>query len=147
MQPFQRFPLGVGETFDGASMIQSQFKEWRLLWVRPREGAAAHGATATHNVMRAVASDDNWEAAKRQFSVENDCGGDPGGWLCDAKRVIDSLSEYTKVGTAGEGDRQGLTLVHFSAQLELWLSQENTLNTLNTPLTRATQPLRAPPIP
>jgi hypothetical protein len=45
---------------------------------------------------------------------------------------------------------QGLTLVHFSAQLELCLTQENTLHTQHTPnnpLTRATQPLRAPPIP
>ena len=43
---------------------------------------------------------------------------------------------------------QGLTLVHFSTQLELCLTQENTLHTLNTPFkTRATQPLRAPPIP
>jgi len=41
----------------------------------------------------------------------------------------------------------GLALVHFSAQLEPCLSQENKLHTLNTPLTRATQPLRAPPIP
>jgi len=45
---------------------------------------------------------------------------------------------------------QGLTLVvHFSAQLEPCQSQENTLHTLNnpnTPLTQATQPLRAPPI-
>jgi len=32
----------------------------------------------------------------------------------------------------------GLTLVHFSAQLEPCLTQENTLHTLNTPLTRAT---------
>jgi hypothetical protein len=46
--------------------------------------------------------------------------------------------------------RQGLTLVDFSAQLEPCLSQENTLHTLkptNTPLTRATQPLRARPFP
>jgi len=42
---------------------------------------------------------------------------------------------------------QGLTLVHFSAQLEPCLSQGNTLHTLSTPLARATQPLRAPPIP
>jgi hypothetical protein len=45
---------------------------------------------------------------------------------------------------------QGLTLVHFSAQLEPCLSHENTLHTLNnpnTPSTRATQPLRAPPFP
>jgi len=47
------------------------------------------------------------------------------------------------------GSWQGLTLVHFSAQLEPCLTQETTLRTLrtlNTPLTRATQPLRAPPI-
>jgi hypothetical protein len=30
-------------------------------------------------------------------------------------------------------DHQGLTLVHFSAQLEPWLSQENTLHNQNTP--------------
>jgi len=45
---------------------------------------------------------------------------------------------------------QGLTLVHFSAQLEPCLTQENNLHTLhtpNTPSTRATQSLRAPPIP
>ena len=42
---------------------------------------------------------------------------------------------------------QGLTLVHFSAPLEPCLTQKNTLHTLNNPLIRATQPLRAPPIP
>jgi hypothetical protein len=42
---------------------------------------------------------------------------------------------------------QGFTLVHFSAQLEPCLTHKNTLHTLNTPLTRATQPFRAPPIP
>ena len=45
---------------------------------------------------------------------------------------------------------QGLTLVHFSAQLEPCLTHKNTLHTLNTPNTpfiRATRPLRAPPIP
>jgi hypothetical protein len=31
------------------------------------------------------------------------------------------------------GKRQGLTLVHFSAQLEPRLTQETTFNTLNTP--------------
>jgi len=30
-------------------------------------------------------------------------------------------------------DGQGLTLVHFSAQLEQCLPQENTIHTLNTP--------------
>ena len=42
--------------------------------------------------------------------------------------------------------RHGLTLVHFSAQLEPCLARESTQHTLNTPLTRATQSLRAPPI-
>jgi len=42
---------------------------------------------------------------------------------------------------------QGLTLIHFSAQLEPCLIHKNTLHTPNTPLTRATQPLRAPPVP
>jgi len=46
-----------------------------------------------------------------------------------------------------ETSAHGLTLVHFSAQLEPCLSQENTLHTLNTRLTRDTQPLRAPSIP
>ena len=54
--------------------------------------------------------------------------------------------------------RQGLTLVHFSAQLKPCLTHKNTLHTLNTPYTpptpplhtpytRDTQPLHAPPIP
>ena len=42
---------------------------------------------------------------------------------------------------------QGLTRIHFSAQLEPCLSQENTLHTLHTPLIRATQPPRATPFP
>jgi len=45
---------------------------------------------------------------------------------------------------------QGLTLVHFSAQLEpcLTLKTPGQTQTLcNTRLTRAAQPLRAPPIP
>jgi len=51
-------------------------------------------------------------------------------------------------GQLGHG--QVLTLVHCSAQLEPCLSHTKTLytlNTPNTPLTRATPPLRAPPIP
>jgi len=43
--------------------------------------------------------------------------------------------------------RQGLTLLHFSPQLEPCLTHKNTLHTLNTPLKRATQPLCAPPTP
>jgi hypothetical protein len=54
-------------------------------------------------------------------------------------------------GAAGpRTDHQGLTLVHFSAQLEPCMTQDNTLHNLNTPqhpLERATQPLRASPIP
>ena len=42
---------------------------------------------------------------------------------------------------------QGRTLVHFSAQLESCLTQENTFHILNTRFTRATQPLHATPIP
>jgi hypothetical protein len=42
---------------------------------------------------------------------------------------------------------QGLTLVHFSAQFEPCLTQEDTRHTPNAPLTRATQPVRATPIP
>jgi len=54
-------------------------------------------------------------------------------WLCPCTRA--------------RGTTQGLTLVHFSAQLEPCLTHKNTLHTLNTPLTWATQPLRATPIP
>jgi hypothetical protein len=36
-------------------------------------------------------------------------------------------------GDGGDGGDQGLTLVHFSAQLEPCVSQGNTLNTLDTP--------------
>ena len=46
-----------------------------------------------------------------------------------------------------EGPGQGLTLVHFSAQLEPCLTHKNTLHPRTPPLTRATQPLRAAPIP
>jgi hypothetical protein len=42
---------------------------------------------------------------------------------------------------------QGLTLVPISAQLQPCLTHNNTLHTLNTHLTRSTQPLRASPIP
>jgi hypothetical protein len=41
----------------------------------------------------------------------------------------------------------GLTLVHLSAQLEPCLTHKYILHTQNTPFTRATQPLRAPPVP
>ena len=42
---------------------------------------------------------------------------------------------------------QGLTLVHFSAQLEPILTQKHTLNTPSYCLRPPTQPLSAPPIP
>jgi hypothetical protein len=49
---------------------------------------------------------------------------------------------------AAEGMWQGRTLVHFSAQLEPCLTQENTLHTLNTPYhplnTGYTAPTRTP---
>jgi hypothetical protein len=61
------------------------------------------------------------------------------------RSLLPSLSLSATIWLAPMG--QGLTLVHFSAQLEPCLTQENTLHTLNTPSTRATQPLRAPPIP
>ena len=53
---------------------------------------------------------------------------------------------FTSDGSQMNDSYQGLTLVHFSAQLEPCLTHENTLHSLNTLLTRATQPLRAPPI-
>jgi len=61
-------------------------------------------------------------------------------------------SRWTRSACCGSS-WQGLTLAHFTAQFEPCLTQENTLHTLNTlsnlktPLTRATQPLRASPIP
>ena len=58
-----------------------------------------------------------------------------------------SASVSRSSSSPSSASSQGLTLVHFSAQLEPCLSQESTLHTLNIPLTRATQPLRAPRIP
>jgi hypothetical protein len=49
--------------------------------------------------------------------------------------------------TSSATSEQGLALSHFSAQLEQCLTHKSTLHLLNTPLTRATQPLRAPRIP
>jgi hypothetical protein len=60
-------------------------------------------------------------------------------------------------GSTGKGGevtnrgRQGLTLVHFSAQLEPWLTLTHKTSKTpytgpDTPLIRAAQPLRAPPI-
>jgi hypothetical protein len=54
---------------------------------------------------------------------------------------------FIEKAAAAQAAGQGLTLVHFSAQLEPCLSQENTLhtlNTLNTPLTGYTTPTRTP---
>jgi hypothetical protein len=68
-------------------------------------------------------------------------------------RVVSHEGARAKVLMDGPGGRvvgvkQGLTLDHCSAQLEPCLKQSNTLYTPpNAPSTRATQPLRAPPIP
>jgi len=69
--------------------------------------------------------------------------------LCNGSGLIERGRYKRKCTSCGgflpwESWGQGLKLVHFSAQLEPGLTQENTLH---TPLTRATQPLRAPPIP
>jgi hypothetical protein len=48
-----------------------------------------------------------------------------------SKRCPDASSPSR--GNTNTRDRQGLTLVHFSAQLEPCLSQESTLHTLSTP--------------
>ena len=64
--------------------------------------------------------------------------------------VISGSSYCCSVDIADElffASNQGLTLVHRRAQLEPCLTQQNTLHTLNTPLTRAIQPLRAPLLP
>jgi len=57
-------------------------------------------------------------------------------------------ARFVKSQVSHGGYGQGLTLVHFSAQLEPCLSQENTLHTLNTlshPLkTSYTTPTRTP---
>jgi hypothetical protein len=55
------------------------------------------------------------------FSAANvETRGDPTMTPEKLEKLMDALS-------------QGLTLVHFSAQLEPCLTQENTLHTLNTP--------------
>jgi hypothetical protein len=53
-------------------------------------------------------------------------------WL-DPSALFGALGEETVKRRAIEGDRQGLTLVHRSAQLEPCLTHKNTLHTLNTP--------------
>jgi hypothetical protein len=54
----------------------------------------------------------------------------------------------TTAGSSTSASRQGLTLVHFSAQLEPCLTQQNTLHILNTPYhllnTGYTTPTRTP---
>jgi hypothetical protein len=50
-----------------------------------------------------------------------------------ARSVWPGLSQDDGPGFDPPGGRQGLTLVHFSAQLEPCLTQENTLHTLNNP--------------
>ena len=64
-----------------------------------------------------------------------------------AAAALSSAAAAPTADTGCRARRQGLTLVHFSAQLEPCLSQENTLhtlNTLNTPLTGYTTPTRTP---
>ena len=64
--------------------------------------------------------------------------------------VNEKMQVTDKEGAVVEGVWHGVTLVHFSAQLEPCLTQDNTLHPLeppNTPLPRATQTLRAPPFP
>jgi len=77
-------------------------------------------------------------------------GGGPMGMVACAGSIPDPSAAPSRPST----DVQGLTLVHFSAQLEPCLTQENALHTLptpctppDTPSTRATQPLSAPPEP
>ena len=48
----------------------------------------------------------------------------------DDHQVCDAEGEDP---TCSDGEWQGLTLLHFSAQLEPCLSRENTLHTLHTP--------------
>jgi hypothetical protein len=70
--------------------------------------------------------------------LENEYAGNGPGYI-----VANHMTKHDVVnGTPGHppplppptpGRRQGLTLVHFSAQLEPCLAQENTLRTLNTP--------------
>jgi hypothetical protein len=50
---------------------------------------------------------------------------------CNLRRFIKVAPLPYLAGVKGAG--QGLTLIHFSAQLEPCLTQENTLHTLNTP--------------
>ena len=71
-----------------------------------------------------------------------------------AEYIIVRMTPHAERAAAAAGHKggggRGLPLVHVSAQLEPCLtrkSTQHTVNTVNTPLTRATQPLRAPPIP
>jgi len=47
-----------------------------------------------------------------------------------------AIAEEMLEGVSVEGERQGLTLVHYSAQLEPFLTQKHILNTRNTPTTQ-----------
>jgi len=62
---------------------------------------------------------------------------------CHRRRVTFRAATVESPRSAAHG--QGLTFVNLSAHLEPCLALKNTLHTLNTPLTRDTQPLRAPP--
>ena len=65
----------------------------------------------------------------------------------DREDIAHALAVWRILFGHKEPRQQGLTLVHFPAQFEPCLTHKNTLHTLSTPLTWATQPLRAPPIP
>ena len=75
-----------------------------------------------------------------EAAAEEDEEGKDGVKLLAAKKA-----KLAKAGGYFKG--LGSTLFHFPGQLEPCLTHKDTLNTPNTPLTRATQPLRAPPIP
>jgi hypothetical protein len=51
----------------------------------------------------------------------------------ERQRLLAAVGQQFRV-ELGVADDQGLTLVHFSPQLEPCLTQENTLHTLNIPL-------------
>jgi hypothetical protein len=70
------------------------------------------------------------------------------GNICQAlpAAAAGSLDRVAAAAGAAPG-RQGLTLVHFSAQPKPCLPQTRTLNTPQHPLTPLKQTLNAPPIP
>jgi hypothetical protein len=65
------------------------------------------------------------DRASRHETVCCGCGGGDDGCIRPPPAFL---------APAAAAERQGLTLVHFSAQLELCLTQEHTLHTLEHPL-------------